>query len=180
MGGRMEIQKEDEAILVQFVASWFVNELSKRIIAWMTTYLNTNEIYTISTTVAVDFTAVVDMMLAFVDDEGGLIDVKIATERENSLHSLFPRNGTPEILVQTDEIRRLVAQSNACEIKVLIFTGLMNVNPVLATIQLRRYSEDQTSIEITGFSKEGWMIRRHAGKKVVRSLAQKIEVQLRV
>ncbi|GCF10716.1 hypothetical protein [Dictyobacter arantiisoli] len=178
MVARKEIQKEDEDILVQFGASFFVGELTKYSSAWVTRYLNANEIYIISTTVDVDFNVAVYMMFAFADTEGELIDVRTATQGDRSFRSLFPRNGTHIILEYTDELRSQVAESSNCEIKLLLSTGLMNAHPVLVTVQLRRHSEDQTSMEIKGFSKEGWMIRWHAGRKMAYLVAQRIEEQL--
>ena len=178
VGRKKMIQKDDEDILVHAAISLTFSEFSKPGIAWVTR-VNANEIYTISTNAFVNFDTVVERVVALLNAEARLIDIRLATEREMPLLSLFTGNRKYEFFNHPDEVRERIAQSSRCEVKVLTSAGFMEMNPVLVKVQLQRHSKDQTQLEIQGISKEGW-IRQHAGEKAVRSIAQRIEGQLGV
>ena len=176
--GRKKIPKEDEDILLHVTDSWFISEFNKRLLVW-SRHLNANEIYTCSTTAAVNFNTAVDTVIPLLDSEGKLIDISLATEFEMPLLSIFAGNRKYEVFNHPDKVRMRIAQSSVCEVKVLTSAGFMEMNPAIVKVQLQRHSKDQTQLEIQGISKEGW-IRQHAGEKSVRSIAQQIEEQLRM
>jgi hypothetical protein len=176
--GRKKIQLDDEDILVQARVALTFSEFSKPGIAWATR-MNANEVYRMSTNAFVTFDVVVDKVIALLDADARLIDIRLAPKRDMPLHSLFAGERGDAIFNYLDEVRKQIAQSCVCEVKALTSAGFMEMIPVILNVQLQMRSTDQTYIEVQGISKEG-LIRHHTGEKAARSVAQRIEELLRV
>lgn len=76
-----------------------------------------------------------------------------------------------DILTMRGELLNTQNTSELWEVKAIIGSGYLNMNPALITVQIHQMPFNQTHITILGSAKEG-LIKQRAGEKAVHLIAQ--------
>lgn len=166
--GKNAILKEDEDVLVRASGLLMPNSFNRAVMEYCV-YRYPTQIYEIACTLDVDFYTVIDTVSKLLDHEGVLLDIKLATQREKPLISIFPRKETPP------EMRWLINHAIIGEVKATLRAGFLGFHPTIVTVLLQKLPEEQTQIAIRGIAKDGALIRQHADKKIAYSVAQWLE-----
>ena len=110
---------------------------------------------------------------------GGIVGAKLLSTQEYEITILVKAtaaavvSGLTDILATEGMVLSSEAGREAVEVKGLVYSGLLNMNPAILIAHLEQIGPDIMSVSITGKAKEG-LIKQHTAEKAVRRIVEAI------
>jgi hypothetical protein len=107
---------------------------------------------------------------------GGIVGAKLLSPQEHEITILVQATAAAvvsrltDILATEGMVLSSEAGREAVEVKGLVYSGFLNMNPAILIAHLEQIGPDTTSLRITGKAKEG-LIKQHTAEKAARHIA---------
>ena len=111
---------------------------------------------------------------------GGIVGARLLPTQEYEMTTLVRASretvasALVSVLAAQGRVFGSVAGAEAVEMRGLVYSGFLNMNPAILVVHIEQTVPDATTVRITGMAKEG-LIKQHTAEKAARRVAEALQ-----